>query len=67
MNKVQLNKKLKVKLDATRAKVLALQEKQEKLVTSLAKELKIKEGTEHYEILWDHIFNGSDWCITFTE
>lgn len=67
MNKLQLNKKLKVKLDATRAKVLALEEKQDKLVTSLAKDLKIKEGTEYYEILWDHIFNGSDWCITYTE
>lgn len=67
MNKLQLNKKIKVKLDTTRAKVLALQEKQEKLVTSLAKELKIKEDTDHYDILWDHVFNGSDWCITFTE
>jgi len=67
MNKLNLNKKLKVKLDATRAKVLALEQKQDKLVISLAKELNIKSGTEHYEILWDHIFNGSDWCITFTE
>ena len=67
MNKLQLNKKLKVKLDATRVKVIAFQDKQYKLVESLAKDLKIKEGTEHYEILWDHIFNGSDWCITFTE
>ena len=47
MNKLQLNKKLKVKLDATRAKVLALGEKQDKLVTSLAKELNKKQGTEH--------------------
>jgi hypothetical protein len=65
MNKLYIEKKWKSKINKTKVEIDQLHVQQEEIVSSLAKKMKIAEGTEDFQILWDHIYNDSEWMITF--
>jgi hypothetical protein len=65
MNKLYIEKKWKSKINKTKVEIDQLHVQQEEIVSSLAKKMKIAEGTEDFQILWDHIYNDSEWMITY--
>ena len=65
MNKLYIEKKWKIKINKTKVEINQLQVQQDEIFSSLAKKMKIAEDTEDFEILWDHIYNDSEWMITF--
>lgn len=65
MNKLYIEKKWKIKINKTKVEINQLQVQQEEIVSSLAKKMKIAEDTEDFQILWDHIYNDSEWMITY--
>jgi hypothetical protein len=65
MNKLYIEKKWNSKINKTKVEIDQLHVQQEEIVSSLAKKMKIAEGTEDFQILWDHIYNDSEWMITF--
>jgi hypothetical protein len=65
MNKLYIEKKWKIKINKTKVEINQLQVQQDEIVSSLAKKMKIAEDTEDFEILWDHIYNDSEWMITY--
>jgi hypothetical protein len=65
MNKLYIEKKWKIKINKTKVEINQLQVQQDEIFSSLAKKMKIAEGTEDFQILWDHIYNDSEWMITY--
>lgn len=65
MNKLYIEKKWKIKINKTKVEINQLQVQQDEIVSSLAKKMKIAEDTEDFEILWDHIYNDTEWMITY--
>jgi hypothetical protein len=65
MNKLYIEKKWKIKINKTKVEINQLQVQQDEIFSSLAKKMKIAEDTEDFEILWDHIYNDSEWMITY--
>ena len=65
MNKLYIEKKWNIKINKTKVEINQLQVQQDEIVSSLAKKMKIAEDTEDFEILWDHIYNDTEWMITY--
>jgi hypothetical protein len=63
--KLQIDKKFTDEIRKARFEIDTLANRQEHIVKELAKTLSIPDGTEEYDILWDHIFNGSDWMVEY--
>lgn len=40
-------------------------QRQEALVREIGDKLGIKDGTDEYEILWDHILNGTSYSVEY--
>lgn len=65
--KLQIDSKLMYKVSRARYEINVLQNRQEAIVKELATELNIPYESPEYEILWDHVFNNSDWTVTYTD
>jgi len=63
--KLQIDKKFTDEIRKAQFEIDVLNKRQEHIVNELAKTLSIVDGTEEYDILWDHIFNGSDWMVEY--
>ena len=63
--KLQLDKKFTDEIRKAQFEIDTLTKRQEHIVKELAKTLSIPYGTLEYDILWDHIFNGSDWTVEY--
>ena len=63
--KLQIDKKFTDEIRKAQFEIDTLGKRQDHILTELAKTLNIPDGTEEYDILWDHIFNGSDWMIEY--
>jgi hypothetical protein len=63
--KLQIDKKFTDEIRKAQFEIDTLSNRQEHIVNELSKTLGITDGSEEYDILWDHIFNGSDWMIEY--
>jgi hypothetical protein len=63
--KLQIDKKFTDEIRKARFEIDTLGNRQEDIVNELSKTLGITDGSEEYDILWDHIFNGSDWMVEY--
>ena len=63
--KLQIDKKFTDEIRKAQFEIDILNKRQEDIVKKLAKTLSIPDGTQEYDILWDHIFNGSDWTVEY--
>jgi|LakMenEpi03Aug12_release.lakeMendotaPanAssembly.Ray.scaffolds.fasta_scaffold4515312_1 hypothetical protein len=63
--KLQIEKKFTDEVRKAQFEIDTLGKRQDHILKELAKTLSIVDGTEEYDILWDHIFNGSDWMIEY--
>ena len=63
--KLQIDKKFTDEIRKARFEIDTLGNRQEDIVNELSKTLGITDGSEEYDILWDHVFNGSDWMIEY--
>lgn len=63
--KLQIDKKFTDEIRKAQFEIDTLGKRQDHILKELAKTLSIVDGTEEYDILWDHIFNGSDWMIEY--
>ena len=63
--KLQIDKKFTDEIRKAQFEIDTLNKRQEDIVKKLAKTLSIPDGTQEYDILWDHIFNGSDWTVEY--
>lgn len=65
--KLQIDSKFKDRVDRTKHEIAVLRNRQEFLAQELAVELNVPYESPEYEILWDHIFNDTDWTVTYTD
>ena len=63
--KLQLDKKFTDEIRKAQFEIDTLGKRQDHILNELAKTLNIPDGTQEYDILWDHIFNGSDWTVEY--
>jgi len=63
--KLQIEKKFTDEIRKAQFEIDILNKRQEDIVKKLAKTLSIPDGTQEYDLLWDHIFNGSDWTVEY--
>jgi hypothetical protein len=63
--KLQIDKKFTDEIRKARFEIDTLGKRQEHILNELSKTLGITDGSEEYDILWDHIFNGSDWMVEY--
>jgi hypothetical protein len=63
--KLQIDKKFTDEIRKAQFEIDTLSKRQEDIVNELSKTLSITDGSDEYDILWDHIFNGSDWMIEY--
>jgi hypothetical protein len=63
--KLQIDKKFTDEIRKAQFEIDTLSKRQEHIVQELAKKLGIVDGTQEYDLLWDHIFNGSDWTVEY--
>ncbi len=63
--KLQIDKKFTDEIRKAQFEIDTLNKRQEDIVKKLAKTLSIPDGTQEYDLLWDHIFNGSDWTVEY--
>jgi hypothetical protein len=63
--KLQIDKKFTDDIRKAQFEIDTLSKRQEHIVQELAKKLGIPDGTQEYDLLWDHIFNGSDWTVEY--
>ena len=63
--KLQIEKKFTDEVRKAQFEIDTLGKRQDHILKELAKTLSIPDGTQEYDILWDHIFNGSDWMIEY--
>ena len=65
--KLKINKKYKSSIKDVRGLIKASMKYQDRQIENLAEKLSIEKDSPEYEILWDHIMNGSDWMIEFVK
>jgi RNAse (barnase) inhibitor barstar len=63
--KLQIDKKFTDKIRKARFEIDTLGNRQEDIVNELSKTLGITDGSEEYDILWDHLYNGTDWMVEY--
>ena len=60
--KIKINKKAAKDIEQVKLIIKASDEFQESLITRIGDELGLQTDEER-EILWDHIYNESDWMV----
>lgn len=63
--KLQIDKKFTDEIKKARFEIDTLGNRQEDIVNELSKTLGITDGSEEYDILWDHLYNGTDWMVEY--
>jgi hypothetical protein len=63
--KLQIDKKFIDEIHKAQFEIDTLSKRQDHILNELSKTLGITDGSKEYDILWDHIFNGSDWMIEY--
>ena len=63
--KLQIEKKFTDEIRKAQFEIDTLSNRQEHLVNELSKTLGITDGSEEYDILWDHLYNGTDWTLEY--
>lgn len=63
--KLQLDKKFTDEIRKAQFEIDVLNKRQEDIVNELSKTLGITNGSEEYDILWDHLYNGTDWTVEY--
>jgi RNAse (barnase) inhibitor barstar len=63
--KLQIDKKFTDEIRKARFEIDTLGNRQEDIVNELSKTLGITDGSEEYDILWDHLYNGTDWMVEY--
>ena len=63
--KLQIEKKFIDEIRKAQFEIDTLSNRQEHIVNELSKTLGITNGGEEYDILWDHLYNGTDWMVEY--
>lgn len=63
--KLQIEKKFTDEIRKAQFEIDTLSKRQEHIVNELSKTLGITNGSEEYDILWDHLYNGTDWTVEY--
>lgn len=63
--KLQIEKKFTDEIRRAQFEIDTLAKRQEHIVNELSKTLSITNGSEEYDILWDHLYNGTDWTVEY--
>ena len=63
--KLQIEKKFTDEIRNAQFEIDTLSNRQEHIVNELSKTLGITDGSEEYDILWDHLYNGTDWTLEY--
>ena len=63
--KLQIEKKFTDEIRKAQFEIDTLSNRQEHIVNELSKTLGITDGSEEYDILWDHLYNGTDWTLEY--
>ena len=63
--KLQIDKKFTDEIRKAQFEIDTLSNRQEHIVNELSKTLGITDGSDEYDILWDHLYNGTDWTIEY--
>lgn len=64
---IKINKKHKKEISAFRKDILAQMAVQDKVFSKLCKKLNIDHDGEDGDALFDHIYNGTDWVVEYTD
>ena len=62
-----INKKYKNTIEEYKRAIKASQVYQDNMFAVLCDDIGIEDGTPEAEALWDHIFNDTDWTITYSK
>lgn len=65
--KTQIHESHRKQFNNLRRKILLILQKSDKLFDDMAKELGLVKDSDLYTNIWDHVFNGSDCAIEFTD
>lgn len=63
--KLQIEKKFTDEIRKAQFEIDTLAKRQEHIVNELSKTLGITNDSEEYDILWDHLYNGTDWTVEY--
>jgi hypothetical protein len=63
--KLQIDKKFTDEIRKAQFEIDTLSKRQEHIVNELSKTLSITDGSDEYDILWDHLYNGTDWTVEY--
>lgn len=63
---LKINKKHKQKIALMRREIERLSDQQEDIVASLAKDLNINTKSKEFDIFWDHVMNGNNFSVQYT-
>ena len=63
--KLQIDKKFTDEIRKAQFEIDTLSNRQEHIVNELSKTLGITDGSEEYDILWDHLYNGTNWTLEY--
>ena len=65
--KLKIDKSFKNRIDRFHL-ILKTQDKEnDKAFKFLCRDMKIKLKSQEADILWDHVFNNSDWMVEYTK
>lgn len=66
MNIVKISKKNQAEIAKIKKLLYKHRVEEDKIVAKLLKSMKLKDSVEE-EIVWDHIYNDTDWCIEYSK
>lgn len=66
MNIVKISKKNQAEIAKIKKLLYKHRLEEDKIVAKLLKSMKLKDSVEE-EIVWDHIYNDTDWCIEYSK
>lgn len=66
MNIVKISKKNQAEIAKIKKLLYKHRAEEDKIVAKLLKSMKLKDGVEE-EIVWDHIYNDTDWCVEYSK
>lgn len=64
---ITIHKKHKKEIAAFRKEILTDMARQDKVFSKLCKKLNIQPDGEDGDTLFDHIYNGSNWTVVYTD
>ena len=66
MKIVKISKKYQNEISEVKKLLNKHRVEEDKIVAKLLKSMKLKDDDEE-EIVWDHIYNDTDWCVEYTK